>query len=54
MPTLYNLIVDNVVLNWPALTVEEKLVAYEGLGIAAGQCLELFYAGDRMMGLRDL
>ena len=35
-PTLFNLSVDNVVRNWLALMVEDELVAYEGLRLAAG------------------
>ena len=32
-PTLLNIIVDNVVQNWIALTVEDEMVANEGLGL---------------------
>ena len=46
MPTLFNMVVDNVVRIWIAFIVEEKLVAHEGLGLAVGRCLELFYADN--------
>ena len=53
MPTLFNIILDNVVQNWIALTVEDKLVAHEGMGITAGQCFGLFYAENGMVGSWD-
>ena len=52
-PTLCNIILDNVVRNWLALMVENELVAHEGLGIAVGQCLGMFYGDNIMVGLRD-
>ena len=51
-PTLFNLIVDNVVRNWLALAVEYQLVSHEGLGLLVGRCLGLFYADDIMVVLR--
>ena len=44
------MILDNVVKNWIALAVEDKLVAHEGMGIKAGQCLGLFYAENGIVG----
>ena len=38
-PTLI-LIVDNLVWNWRALTVEEQLVTMDGLVLALSRCLE--------------
>ena len=38
-PTPFNLVVDVVVRNWLALTVEDQLVAQEVLGLAVGMCL---------------
>ena len=52
-PTLIDIIVDKVVRNWRTFTVKEKLVKHEGLGLAVGRCLGLFYANDSMVGLRD-
>ena len=53
MPTLFNIILYNVVRNWLASMVEEELVAHEGLGLAMGQCLVLFYTNDGMVGSLD-
>ena len=53
MPTLFNLIVDNVVRKCLALTVEDQLVSKEGLGLALGRCLGLFYAKARVVGSWD-
>ena len=35
------------------MTVEEQLVVHEGLGLAVGRCMVLFYADDRVVGSRD-
>ena len=53
MPTLLNFIVDNVVRNWLAPMLEDKLVLHEGLGLAVGRCSGLFYADDGVVRLRD-
>ena len=53
-PTLIDLIVNNVVIYWLALTVEDQLVAHKGLGLAIGRCLRLFYSDDGVVGLRYL
>ena len=50
LPTLINLIVDNVVWDWRALTVKYKLVTHEGMGPTAGRCLRLFYDNNSMVG----
>ena len=50
-PTLFNLIVYNVVRNCLDLTVEDQLVAQEGLGLVLGRCLVLFYDNNGMVGL---
>ena len=52
--TLFNLIMDIVVRNWLALTVEEKLVAQEGLVLAVGRCLGIFYTDDGIVVSRVL
>ena len=52
-PTLFNLILDNVVHNWLVLTVEDDLVAHEGPGLAVRRYLGLFYANNGMVGLWD-
>ena len=52
-PTLFNIIVDNVVRNWLDLAVEDKVVFHEGLGLGVGHCLGSFYAGNSMVGSWD-
>ena len=52
-PNLFNFIFENVVRNWLVLTVEDQLVALEGLRLAVGRCLGLFYAENGVVGLRD-
>ena len=52
-PTLFNLIVENLVSNWLAVTVEDQLVTHEGLGPAVGRCLGLLYAYDGVVGSED-
>ena len=49
-PTLFNLIVDNVVRNWLALAVEDELVTHKGLELEVVRCLGLFYANSGMVG----
>ena len=53
-PTLFYLIVNNVVRNWLSLTVEDKLVAHEVLVLVVGRCLGLLYSDDSVVGLQDL
>ena len=48
-PTLFNLIVDNLVHNLLALMVEDQLFAQEGLELAVWRCLGLFYSKYGMM-----
>ena len=48
---LFNMIVDNAVRNWVSLTVEDKLVSHEGLVLAVGRCLGLFYIENGMVVL---
>ena len=50
--TLFNIIVDNVIQTWLAMTVEYQRVANDGLGEAAGRCLGLLYADYGMVGFR--
>ena len=51
--TLFNLIVDNVVWNWIEMMVEYQLVTQEGLVLAVGRCLGLFYDNGSVVLLRD-
>ena len=50
---LFYFIVNNMVRNWLDLTVEDQLVAQEGLGLLVGRCLGLFYMDDGVTGSRD-
>ena len=53
LPTLFNLIVNNVVQNWLVIAVEYQLVAQEVLVLVVWRCLVLFYNDNDMVGLRD-
>ena len=43
-PTLFNVVVDNVVRTWLDMTSEDQSVAHEGLGLNVGIRLVVFYA----------
>ena len=49
-PTLFNVVVDNVIWTWLAMKVEDHRVAHDGLGEAVGRCLGFLYADDGMIG----
>ena len=38
-PTLFNVVVDNVIITWMAMTVEDQRVAQDGLGETVGRCV---------------
>ena len=46
---LINLIVENVARNWLEMTAEDQLVVHEGLELAVGRCMGLFYADNRVV-----
>ena len=52
LPTLFNLIVNNVVQNWLVMMVEYQLFAQEVLVLAVWRCMVLFYNDNYMVGLR--
>ena len=52
-PTLFNLYVDNVVRDWPSMTVDDELVAHERLGLLVMQFMGIFYADGVLVGLQD-
>ena len=52
-PNLFNLVINNVVHNWLSMPVEDELVAQDGMGLAVGRCIWIFYADDSLVGLRD-
>ena len=51
-PTLFNVVVDNAIRTWMAMTVEDKRVAHDRLGETVVRCLGIFYANDGMVGSR--
>ena len=50
---IFNVMVDNVIITWLAITVESQRVAHDGLGDTVWRCLRVFYAEDSMVGSRD-
>ena len=52
-PTLFNVVVDNVIITWMAMTVEDQRVAQDGLGETVGWCVGVFYAENGMVGSRE-
>ena len=52
-PTLFNLVVENVIRTWMTMTVEDQRVAHDGLGETVGRCLGVFYANYGMVGSHD-
>ena len=52
-PTLFNVVVDNIIITWLATTVEDHREDHEGLGKSVGRCLGVFYAYYGMVGSQD-
>ena len=52
-PTLFNMVVDNVVRTWMEMTVKDQVLAQEGLGINVGRRLGVFYANYGIIGSRE-
>ena len=52
-PTLFNMVVDNVVRTWMDMTVKDQVLAQEGLGLNVGRRMGVFYANDGMIGSRE-
>ena len=50
---MFNVVVDNSIRTWLAMTLEYQRVAHGGLGETVGQCVRVFYAKDGMVGSRD-
>ena len=48
-PTLFNVVVDNVIWTWLAMTVKDQRLAHNRLGETVGWCLGVFYADDGMV-----
>ena len=49
-PTLFNVVVDNVIWAWLDITVEDHRVAHNELGEAFGRCMGVLYADNGMVG----
>ena len=49
-PTLFNVVVNNMVWTWLAMTKEDRAMAQERLCINVGRCLGFFYADNGMLG----
>ena len=52
-PTLFNVVVDNVIKTWLDMTVEDQRVAQDGLGETVRRCLGILYADYGMVVSRD-
>ena len=52
-PTIFNVVVDNVIITWMTMAVEDQRVDHEGLGETFGRCLGVFYSNDGMVGSQD-
>ena len=51
--TLFNVIVDNVIQTWLAMTVEDQRLAHYVMREAVGHCLGFFYTDNGMVDSRD-
>ena len=50
---MFNVVVENFIRTWLAMTVEDQSVAHDGLGEIVGKYLGLFYANDDMSSSRN-
>ena len=50
---LFNFIVNNMEKKWLALILEDQLIDQEGLEMAVGRCLGIFYTDYGVTGLQD-
>ena len=53
-PTLLNLVVENAIRTWLAMTVEDERVAHDGMGETVGRRLGVFFSDNGMVGSRNL
>ena len=51
-PKLFNVVVYIVVLHWLSLIVEDDSDIYDGLGMAVGRIIGMFYADTNLIGSR--
>ena len=52
-PTLFNVVVGNVITTWLTITVKYHRVYHDSLGDTVGPGLGVFYADDSMVGSQD-
>ena len=52
-PTIFNVVVDNVIWTWLSMTVEEQRLDHNGLVEAVRRCLGFSYTDNGMIGFRD-
>ena len=51
--TLFNMVVENIIRKWLAMTVEDQRVLHDEMGEAFRRCLGVFYADNTMVGSID-
>ena len=51
--TLFNVVGDNFIRTWLAMTVEDQRVDHDGLGETVRRCLGVSYTGDGMFASRE-
>ena len=51
--TLFNVVVDNVIISWMETTVEHQRVDHDGLGETNERCLRVFYVNNGMVSSRE-
>ena len=51
--TLFNVVVDNVIKTWLAMTIKDQRVPHDGLGETIGRCLGVLYSDNSMVSSRD-
>ena len=52
-PTIFNVVVENVMRTWLAMTLEDHRMAHDRMGEGVGQRLGVLYADDCMFGSKD-
>ena len=53
-PMMLNVVVENFIRTWLAMTVEDQRVAKDGMRETIGRCLSVFYGNYGMMGSHNL
>ena len=52
-PTLFNLVMENIIRTWLAMIVEDQRLVHYELRESVGRCMGGFYANEGMVGSRD-